>query len=31
MTAKENALIFKCVDCNKNYEKKFDKVLANKL
>ena len=31
MTAKENALGFKFVDWNKNYEKKVSKDLANRF
>ena len=30
VATKENTLTFKCIDCDKNYEKKFDKDLANR-
>ena len=29
VTAKNNTRTFKCVGCNKNYEKEFDQDLAN--
>ena len=31
VTAKEITLTFKCVDCNKNYEKDLDEDLANRF
>ena len=31
MTAKNGLLIFKCVDCNKTYKKKFDEDLSKRF
>ena len=31
VTVKENTVTFKYVNCNKNYEKEFDKDLANRF
>ena len=31
MTAKDGLLIFKCVDCNKTYEKKFNEDLSKRF
>ena len=31
MTAKEGLLTFKCVDCNKTFEKKLDEDLSNRF
>lgn len=28
VTAEENALAFTCIDCSKNYKKKFNEILA---
>ena len=31
MTTKDEQLIFRCLECKKNYKKDFDKELINKL
>ena len=31
MSVKDNQLIFKCLNCNKNYNKDFNKELINRL
>ena len=31
MTVNDDPLVFKCVDCNKNYEKRFNKDLVKRF